>query len=582
MSSEALNVRALGAPGLDSDEGSRLSSLYGVFVLSSLMFDGRGANAIMQLAANAVPSLCQCETEATYRVVGGTLVDSANPDRRLDGELDVLVLSNFGVDHEVSLPDGYWRYVVTLHAVSGIVAVLVVRGLKAASPNELFLLKVLAQQTAAAMSGADLVDQERRQRLQLDDLMEEHKQTIRRLSRIVAELERHKQIHEAMTAVSYSGTSESGIADALHELTSLTVAVEDVFGNLRAWSGSPWPDSYRPVGGGNREDVLRHAATNGKPEREGDRLFCVIRPQTDILGVMVLYDPQRHVDCLDTFALEHAATVLALELSHQRALAEAEVRVRRDLVDDLLAGSDDVSAYSRAEALGHNLRVPHTVTVLEWGDNIRADAVAKAARRWAVSAGLHPFTARRTTMAVLITDGPPHPIGLYSAVTADVGSGRGSIGVGSAAPVPSELPRSWSEAERALQVQKGSVSPYGTRLFEDLGVYRIFDPDDSRPEVRGFVTEWLGPLLDYDRDKGAELVKTLARYLDAGGNYDQTAHSLRIHRSTLRYRLGRIRDIIGRDLQDVDTRLNLHLATRVFEVIGESSSARKERGHHHN
>lgn len=581
MSSNALKMGALRAAGLDSEDRAQLSSLYGVFVLSSLMFDGRGANAIMQLAANAVPSLSECETEAAYRLVGGELVDSGKPDRRLDGGLDRAVLSNFGVDHEVSLPDGYWRYVVTLHAVTGIVGVLVVRARQPASANELFLLKVLAQQTAAAMSGADLVDQERRQRLQLDDLMEERKQTIRRLSRTVAELERHKQIHEALTAVSWSGTSESGIADALHELTSLTVAVEDMFGNLRAWSGSAWPESYRPVGGGNREDVLRHAAANGKPEREGDRLFCVIRPQTDILGVMVLYDPRRSVDRLDTFALEHAATVLALELSHQRALAEAEVRVRRDLVDDLLAGTDDASAYSRAEALGQNLRIPHTVTVLEWGDDIPADAVCKSARRWAVSSGLHPLTARRTTTAVLITDGAPPTAGLYRAVTTDVGSARGSIGVGAAAVVPSDLPRSLSEAERALQVQKASVSPYGGRRFDDLGVYRIFDPDDSRPEVRGFVTEWLGPLLDYDRDKGAELVKTLARYLDAGGNYDQTAHSLRIHRSTLRYRLGRIRDIIGRDLQDVDTRLNLHLATRVFEVIGESHSAPKERPHRH-
>jgi DNA-binding PucR family transcriptional regulator len=99
-------------------------------------------------------------------------------------------------------------------------------------------------------------------------------------------------------------------------------------------------------------------------------------------------------------------------------------------------------------------------------------------------------------------------------------------------------------------------------------VYRILDPGDSRPEVRDFMLEWLGDLLDYDCTKQAELVKTLARYLDCGGNYDLTADSLKVHRSTLRYRLGRIRDITGRDLNDADTRLNLHLATRVLDVIG--------------
>jgi DNA-binding PucR family transcriptional regulator len=80
--------------------------------------------------------------------------------------------------------------------------------------------------------------------------------------------------------------------------------------------------------------------------------------------------------------------------------------------------------------------------------------------------------------------------------------------------------------------------------------------------------EWLGPLLTYDREKNADLVTTLTHYLDCGGNYDDAAQSLTIHRSTLRYRLGRIRDISGRDLQDVEDRLNLHLATRIVRVTG--------------
>lgn len=63
-------------------------------------------------------------------------------------------------------------------------------------------------------------------------------------------------------------------------------------------------------------------------------------------------------------------------------------------------------------------------------------------------------------------------------------------------------------------------------------------------------------------------METLTHYLDCGGNYDAAAESLTIHRSTLRYRLGRIRDISGRDLQDVEDRLNLHLATRIIRITG--------------
>jgi DNA-binding PucR family transcriptional regulator len=168
----------------------------------------------------------------------------------------------------------------------------------------------------------------------------------------------------------------------------------------------------------------------------------------------------------------------------------------------------------------------------------------------------------------LLTDGAPEPSSLYRAIAADVTSEQGSIGIGSAVATPSELPRSFAEAQRALQVQKESMTPYGGRRFEDLGLYRILDRTSDRPEVHDFVMEWLGPLLSYDREKNADLVMTLTHYLDCGGNYDAAAQSLVIHRSTLRYRLGRIRDISGRDLQDVDDRLNLHLATRIIRITG--------------
>jgi len=260
--------------------------------------------------------------------------------------------------------------------------------------------------------------------------------------------------------------------------------------------------------------------------------------------------------------------VLALEFAHHRVLAETELRLRRDLVEDLLAGTDDESACLRAEALGHNLRVPNTVTILHWQRGVPGDVIATAARRWATNARMHAHAVRRPAMTVLLTDGVPEPSSLYRAVAADVASDQGSIGIGSAAVTPSELPRSFAEAQRALQVQRESMSPYGGRRFEELGLYRILDRASDRPEVHDFVMEWLGPLLSYDSKKNADLVTTLTHYLDCGGNYDDAAESLSIHRSTLRYRLGRIRDISGRDLQDVEDRLNLHLATRIVRITG--------------
>ena len=64
--------------------------------------------------------------------------------------------------------------------------------------------------------------------------------------------------------------------------------------------------------------------------------------------------------------------------------------------------------------------------------------------------------------------------------------------------------------------------------------------------------------------RGSDLVATLAAFLDTGGRYDATAAELSIGRSTLRYRLARIKEITGADLGDPDVRFQLHLAAKAW------------------
>ena len=79
--------------------------------------------------------------------------------------------------------------------------------------------------------------------------------------------------------------------------------------------------------------------------------------------------------------------------------------------------------------------------------------------------------------------------------------------------------------------------------------------------------EQLGTLLDYDKRHHSDLLVTLAQYFNSGCNVDQAAVALSIHRNTLKYRLKRVRELLGQDLNDGPTRLNLHLATMVWHTL---------------
>lgn len=78
------------------------------------------------------------------------------------------------------------------------------------------------------------------------------------------------------------------------------------------------------------------------------------------------------------------------------------------------------------------------------------------------------------------------------------------------------------------------------------------------------VERWIGPLLRYDAEHGTCLRETLAQYL-RGENQHDTAQALSIHPSTLKYRLNRIRELLGHDVTRADARFNLELALRLRE-----------------
>jgi sugar diacid utilization regulator len=554
------------AEGTDSWGRAQLSNLYGLFVLSMMMFDGRNAEKILTLAATSVPSLGPCMADAMYLEVDGEFVRRP-ADQPPDSELDALVSQLDDHGRIMELPDGKWRWAFVLRGQREVSGCLVVRADQEPTADELFLLKVLCQQTATALAGAALHRKEREQRLQLRKSNDERAAVNVELTATVARLQQQTRVHQVLTTVSASGAGEPGIARALNDLTGLAVAIEDQFGNLRAWAGPGRPDPYPKPPAPKREDLLRRAASLAHPLRERHRLVSLVKPHHEVLGVVALVDPAQQAGDHEIFALEYSTTVLALELAHQRSLAETELRLHRDLVDDLIVGTDDHSAYVRSDAAGHDLRGPHHVVVLQWQGTPSDDALAKAVSRAVGALQLRTLLSRRSGQVILLVSGHLDGGALYRAVSAEVESTAGAIGIGSTCDTPADFSRSYAEATRTLHIRQHSRSPFGATAFEQLGIYRILDTGESRGEITSFVREWLGALLDYDRLKHADLVRTLSQFLECGGSYDQTAAALLIHRSTLRYRLGRIKEITQLNLNDVDCRLNLHVATRAWQVL---------------
>ncbi|MCX4825243.1 helix-turn-helix domain-containing protein [Streptomyces sp. NBC_01142] len=545
-----------------------MANLYSLFVLSMIMNDGRDETDILRLALTSVTALGPCRSEAGFLTVGDLLVRTPAEWPHATFTLDDQFQHLRGQEGPVPVPGRQWGWAFALHTRGGSNGYLVVSAPSRPTDDDFFLIHVLAQQTAAALANATARRRERDHAQELRQLNEDRAAVNVRLAASVSELEHQRSVHEVLSRATANGGGVASIATAVHRLTGYPVAIEDRFGNLAAWAGPGRPDPYPKPDAAQHEELLQEAARRLRPVRAGERLIALAQHRGDVLGAMALIDAAGTTGEQEEFTLDHACMALALELAHQRNLAEVELRLRRELVDDLITGTDDESAYARAAAVGHDLHGPHYLAVVQWVGRAADDAFVQAVGRAAASLRMRSLSAGHPGMAVLVFQGRPRAEALYRAMARELGSSTGSIGVGGRCDVPGEIPRSFQQALRALEVRRRSQSPNGTTTFDELGLYRILGPGGDYREVNQFVREWLGPLLDYDAAHHSDLAQTLSQYFECGGNYDGTAAALGIHRSTLRYRLQRIRDVSGSDLADVDSRLNLHVATRVWKVLG--------------
>jgi DNA-binding PucR family transcriptional regulator len=538
----------------------QLAALRAMFALSAAMFSCDDRDEVLRLASAFLPGSGAVRVRGIYLLLPSGEGPSGHRPWSGPASLSIELDSLDGADGELDVAADRWTWANSMHGRAGHQGYIVATADAEPDYEDRFLLAVLAQHTATALLGAQ-------QSANVVAAVEARSRASALLDAAVTELSRRTHAHELMADAAIGG-NPADLARTAHFLTRLPVAVVDQFGHVQASAeDGDTPDVWTHL----RMPTLHNlaaAADAGRSIRLAKLLVSAAKPGNEVLGGVLMLDAAHTAGEFESYVLERTAALLSGELAHRRALAEIEMRLRSELVIELVEGLDDDDAYVRAALLGHDLHLPHQVAVIKCDAARDRPWIEQALRRVGSGEGSNLLVGQRRAVLLAILPSGTDAQDLHRRLKQARAEIATSVGVGAAAYSPAQIPRAYAEALRALGVRERARSQDGGTNFSELGLYQILEDRDRGGAVDAFVERWLGPLIDYDTARHAELVKTLAHFLDCGGNYDLAARSLMIHRSTLRYRLRRIRDLGGLDLADVDTRLNVHVATRAWHVLG--------------
>jgi sugar diacid utilization regulator len=431
--------------------------------------------------------------------------------------------------------------------------------------------------------------------------------------------------HGAGRALLESASGAASIDDLtarISELLDCSVVVEDPVGRLIS-SGPEGPNPLRTL---LEEHDLRASKGSAVEEtrrerrdryarlpdgylsvpverwRMADREFfwTPIRAGSTPAGYLWMDLEERPLKPEDVVLLYWARRGLETELDKERIRLETELGMRGDFVDDLINGHHGSLELllQRARYLDADLSEGALVLVVDIDDFARylerrkpkepvihelkrrlADAVRLQARQLFSNFLLGPrsdnvilflgpsgneASEELPELAQRLATGMQRYVkGLLPDLTVSVGIGRYKKN-------PALLPEAYSEAEVALEIGHRIHGPSSVSTFEGIGTYKLLFRvlQENPKELETFYSETLEPVVRYDSRYGTELVQTLTTYLGNDASTVRTASDLFAHRHTIRYRLDRVGELTGLDVDKSEDRERLTLGIKAMQLLG--------------
>jgi purine catabolism regulator len=419
------------------------------------------------------------------------------------------------------------------------------------------------------------------------------------LRREHALLDQTTSVQERMVGRILAGQGGQGIVDLLFTFLGQPILLVEssgvILGQAGAWHRLPiWdtlsnPDQLCAI----LAPLVDRTGEWYDPEGELkplalDQAHLFVKPVLDgkeVLGWFILNFEPEVMDISARLALDQAAVAAALEISRQAAISQVEWRLQANFLNDLVTyGTASSTLEERASRFGWDLGNKRAIMLVCW----ERQEITAQRRRWLATAVTHIIRDRRPESLVfereseililpqlpdacdprtaqdvmqslareLLNNWPSHLKDI--SVVIAMGGGQSSF---------REIATSYQEARRALAMRRRLGLRYPLVTFQDVRIFSLLERHMEDDEAVALFQRTIGPLVEYDAKHNTEFVRTAEVYFDCNYRLQQAADQLLIHPSSLKYRLQRIREILGSDPFYDKDHLAYYLATKIARLL---------------
>lgn len=411
------------------------------------------------------------------------------------------------------------------------------------------------------------------------------------------------------------GGDYSDIAQVISEVTGRPVTIVDRFRRVLGQGGNVAESSAQHVIDEDRsgerylgpslnfEGADRSRDQGPTPmaiQLEGSMLGALVYPvevSATQLGTILVWDhddgeaPPRSV-----MAIQHGATVVALKMMETRSIGQVEQQFQNEILEGLLSEqtASQANALRLSESLGNRLNPPFAVVLV--GSDVPSHQLLTSRERQersSVDSSLHLAERyiRSYRRELSFWRRGSHLIVFYPLGSRDSSASRESItsmlhevcarievenapytvscGISRSVEELGEFRHAYEEAKQSFEIGRALAGNRRSAVthYDDLGLLRFAQVSETSMGIRRYCLDMLGPLLDHDRRSPASLLETLQVYLESNQNHAQAARVLGIHYNSLRYRLKKIRELVGDIFEEPQKRLAIEVALHLHSLL---------------